>query len=117
MNSGIVIVELAGRIDSSTIKLLREQLEAIVSFNNHSIKTLILDMQAVEFIDSNGLGFLISTLKLSRGMKFDFIIRSIDNDQVKDFFVLTQTFKLFNIEQFQPQSTPEIPLISLSPIA
>jgi len=95
MNTQIVTVKPLGRIDSNTAKGLRQQLESI---SHSNIKTLILDMQSVVFMDSFGLGMLISVLKLSRAMKFDFIIHSITSEQVKDLLILTQTYKLLKIE-------------------
>jgi len=95
MNTEIVTVIPSGRIDSHTAKGLRQKLESIAHSN---IKTLILDMQSVVFMDSFGLGMLISVLKLSRAMKFDFIIHSITSEQVKGILFLTQTYKLLKIE-------------------
>jgi len=95
MNTEIITVKPSGRIDSITAKGLKQQLESI---GNSNIKTLILDMQSVVFMDSFGLGMLISVLKLSRAMKFDFIIHSITSKEVKNILILTQTYKLLKIE-------------------
>jgi len=95
MHTQTVTVKPSGRMDRITAKGLRQKFEAIAHSN---IKTLILDMESVVFMDTFGLGMLISVLKLSRAMKFDFIIQSITSEQVKDLLILTQTYKLLKIE-------------------
>lgn len=54
------IVEVGGEIDVATAPRLREQLISLVNDERYQI---VVDMAAVDFIDSTGLGVLISGLK------------------------------------------------------
>ncbi|MFN8017042.1 MAG: STAS domain-containing protein [Acidimicrobiales bacterium] len=57
------VVEVGGEIDVATAPRLREQLIAIVADEQYQI---VVDLEAVDFIDSTGLGVLISGLKRVR---------------------------------------------------
>ena len=54
------VVEVGGEIDVATAPRLREQLIALVNDERYQI---VVDMAGVDFIDSTGLGVLISGLK------------------------------------------------------
>ena len=56
---GVVIVEVAGDIDISTVSGLREALFKLVGTD----RTLIVDLNRVTFIDSAGLGVLVSAYR------------------------------------------------------
>lgn len=57
------VVEVGGEIDVATAPRLREQLIALVGAKRHHI---VVSLEAVDFIDSTGLGVLISGLKRCR---------------------------------------------------
>ena len=57
------VVTVGGEIDVATAPRLREQLIALVNDGRHH---LVVDLSAVDFIDSTGLGVLISGLKRVR---------------------------------------------------
>ena len=54
------VVEVGGEIDVATAPRLREQLISLVNDERYQI---VVDMAGVDFIDSTGLGVLISGLK------------------------------------------------------
>lgn len=56
---GAVIAEVAGEIDLSTVAGLRERLTALAD----SGQPLIIDLNRVTFIDSTGLGVLVSVAR------------------------------------------------------
>lgn len=57
------VVAVRGEVDVATVPRLREQLIELVSRGeNH----LVLDLDAVDFLDSTGLGVLIGALKRVR---------------------------------------------------
>jgi anti-sigma B factor antagonist len=61
--NGWSVVEVGGEIDVATAPRLREQLITLVNDQRYRI---IVSLEAVDFIDSTGLGVLISGLKRVR---------------------------------------------------
>ena len=61
--SGVVVVSPRGRLDLMTAPLLREQLQAQIQSGHIQ---LVVDLSAVEVIDSAGLSALIYGLKATR---------------------------------------------------
>ena len=57
---GAAVVTVAGEVDVYTAPALRERL---VQAADSGCSELVVDMSAVEFIDSSGLGVLVSVLK------------------------------------------------------
>jgi anti-sigma B factor antagonist len=57
------VVEVGGEIDVATAPRLRERLISLVNDGQHQ---LVVSLEAVDFIDSTGLGVLISGLKRTR---------------------------------------------------
>ena len=57
------VVVVGGEIDVYTAPKLREKLIDLVSAGNYH---LVVDMEAVEFLDSAGLGILVGGLKRAR---------------------------------------------------
>ena len=60
---GAAVVTLAGRLDLLSAARVRQELAAAVAAGHHR---LVVDLAAVEFIDSTGLGSLVSGLKSTR---------------------------------------------------
>lgn len=62
-DSGVVIIRPKGRLNMTVAAPLREQLLGLVQSGN---SRLVVDLSAVDAIDSSGLGALISGLKAAR---------------------------------------------------
>ena len=60
---GWSVLEVGGEIDVATAPRLREQLISLVNDERYRI---VVDLDAVDFIDSTGLGVLIGALKRVR---------------------------------------------------
>ncbi len=58
-----VIIEVGGEIDVYTAPRLREHLVSVVAQGHHH---LIIDMEGVGFLDSTGIGVLVSGLRRVR---------------------------------------------------
>ncbi len=60
---GRAIVAVGGEIDVYTAPRLRDQITELVSAGSYKI---VIDLEAVEFLDSTGLGVLVGGLKKVR---------------------------------------------------
>jgi anti-sigma B factor antagonist len=60
---GTTIVAVGGEIDVYTAPKLRDKITELVA---DGVFTLVIDMEAVEFLDSTGLGVLVGGLKKVR---------------------------------------------------
>ncbi|MFS8879805.1 STAS domain-containing protein [Synechococcus sp. H55.11] len=59
----LAIVPLEGRFDAKVASEVRQLLQQVLDFGYHN---LLIDMSAVTFMDSSGLGVLISSLRKCR---------------------------------------------------
>jgi anti-sigma B factor antagonist len=59
----LAIVPLEGRFDAKAASEVRQLLQQVLDFGYHN---LLIDMSAVTFMDSSGLGVLISALRNCR---------------------------------------------------
>ncbi len=60
---GVTVVTVGGEIDVYTAPKLRDKIAELVAAGRYR---LVIDMQAVEFLDSTGLGVLVGGLKRVR---------------------------------------------------
>ncbi len=87
------VVSVGGEIDVYTAPKLREHLIDLVSNGNYH---LIVDMEAVEFLDSTGLGVLVGGLKRVRA--HDGSLRLVCNqERILKIFRITGLTKVFPI--------------------
>ena len=63
LNSGVVVIKPAGRLNMVAAPSLRKELHALVDGGNTRV---VVDLSGTELIDSSGLGALISGLKVAR---------------------------------------------------
>ena len=90
---GWSLVEVGGEIDVATAPRLREQLIALVNDQRYHI---VVSLVAVDFIDSTGLGVLISGLKRVRthGGRFSLICTE---PRILKVFEITGLLAVFNV--------------------
>ncbi len=63
VSPGVVVLQPAGRLNMVAAPVLRQELHTLVEAGHTRI---VVDLAAVDFIDSSGLGALISGLKVAR---------------------------------------------------
>ena len=85
LGDGIAVVNLTGRLNMVTAVQLREVVASAVAEGHPRIA---IDLSKVDFIDSSGLGALISGLKTARQAGGDLRIAA-PNEQVKLVLQLT----------------------------
>lgn len=88
---GIVILTLNGTLDALSAPEFR---------NNRSVvdpeKTVVLDLEQVDFIDSSGIGAIVSASR-QKHQPSGGIVLSCMNDRVRKVFEITNAQKLFHI--------------------
>ncbi|NJN30410.1 MAG: STAS domain-containing protein [Synechococcales cyanobacterium RM1_1_8] len=95
MNIANNIIQPAGILDGTRVEELREQVEQILQA---SAPVVLIDLQETTFIDSSGLGALVSTLKAVRAADRKLYFCS-PNAQIKIVFELSgmdQAFEVFD---------------------
>lgn len=68
---GTAVVAVAGEIDVYTSPLLQERLVEVL---RDGFPSIVLDLSAVTFLDSTGLGVLITALKRCRSADGDLVL-------------------------------------------
>lgn len=101
MDTSVQVLSPSGILDSTQATAISGQVDSAL---DSGAKTLLMDLKETTFVDSSGLGTLVSALKKAREKGCDMVVCSI-NPQVKMLFELTsmdQVFKIFeNREAFE----------------
>lgn len=92
-NNDTVILELEGRLDTTTASALELEITEGVT---EKVKTLILDFKALEYISSAGLRVLMSAQK-KMNKQGAMLIRNV-NDMIMDVFQVTGFVDILTIE-------------------
>ncbi len=92
------IIQFSGILDGTRTQELRDRINQGVE---QGASTILVDLKEVTFMDSSGLGALVTALKAVRATGGKLCICSI-NEQVKILFELTSMDRVFEI--FRDQS-------------
>lgn len=92
-HGGIAILDLSGRLDLSSGTILKEHIKKLFAKNVTSVH---LNLAGVEFINSSGLGSLVSIMKETRLVKGRFTLSNLAN-YVQEIFEITQLSHIFEI--------------------
>jgi anti-sigma B factor antagonist len=76
--------------------------ESMVNFINSGSNLIVLDLSDVEFVDSSGLGAIVSSLKVL-GRKGDIVISGVGSS-VLQMFSLTRMDKVFKMFPSQDEA-------------
>lgn len=90
------LIEITGRVDSSTSPLLAEAIDKILDANRYKI---VLDMEKIEFLSSAGLRVLIATQKTCKRYNRGEVAIAGMPEFIKSVFDLagfTPLFKIFD---------------------
>ena len=96
-NTLIFKIELGKTIDLDNTKHIRVFFDTLI---NGGARKILIDMKAMEYIDSAGIGILINTAKLIRSKGGDIVLTSVSSE-IKNIFniINLQDFiKIFNLE-------------------
>lgn len=98
-----LVVRINGRLGAASVRDYRDDLISIV---DSAEKSIVLNLAGVEFIDSSGLGLLVSLLKHAREHDATLNLCNL-TPQVKSLFELTRMtriFSIYNTEEMALQS-------------
>ncbi|AWB45984.1 anti-sigma F factor antagonist [Paenibacillus sp. CAA11] len=91
MQDGACTVFLNGELDLSVAPDFRQVMEPLVGDGNLD---LIINLKDLKYIDSTGIGILLSILKVRHGMNAQFYVREVP-DQIQKLFEMTGISKFF----------------------
>ncbi len=89
----VAVLSLEGRLDASSARDIKEK---VSSLSRENRVNLVIDMAGVVFIDSSGLGSLVSSLRTVNKLGGDIKISALQ-DQVRAVFELTRLHRIFGI--------------------
>ena len=92
---GWAVLAVRGEVDVYTAPRFRERLIELVSEGKHRI---IVDLEAVDFLDSTGLGVLVGGLKRLRSHDGDLVLVCTQSRILKVFEItgLTKVFSIYD---------------------
>ena len=103
-NTASKVVALVGEMDESTVETIKPQLDPLL--NDVNVKTVIFDLRQLEYINSKGIGYLVSVhTHLSKDQRE--LILAGANEAVMDVISLvglTTIIKYFNTLDEVPQN-------------
>ena len=91
-NNTLVIELRTDNLDASNVREFKDAVQALI----HEQNRVVLDMSAVKFVDSSGLGALISCLRLLSTRRGDFKLCAMSKP-VRALFELMRMHRVFNI--------------------
>lgn len=93
VQDNVLVVQCIGKMDALTVVRFKNRVGRLV---NSGHRFLVLDLQGVDFLDSSGLGSMVSLLKLVRSKGGD-IKLSGPNGMVLSVLEMTRFHMLFDI--------------------
>jgi anti-sigma B factor antagonist len=90
-DNGITVVAPTGRLDIAGAPALKEAIEEVVK---NGPPRIVIDMEGVSFVDSTGLGSVISALKQVRGSQGELRLAA-PNQQARVVLELTTLDRVF----------------------
>jgi anti-sigma B factor antagonist len=82
-----------GDLDSFSVNYLKEKLSRLFESGNYKV---VIDLVHVEFIDSAGLGYLVSALKICMNHSGDLTLVH-PNEAIQDLLKITKLKDIFKV--------------------
>jgi anti-sigma B factor antagonist len=92
-HAAVVVVTVVGELDMATAPRLRQ---ALVEATGHGARGVVVDLGAVDFLDSTGLGVLLGAVKRIRGVGGDLVLARAA-PQVARVFEVTRLIEILPI--------------------
>ena len=87
------VLKLIGRLDASAVVILKENVNSLIQ---RKITSIVIDMNEVDFMDSSGLGSLVSCLRMVNDENGDLKLTSLQ-DKIRGLMELTRLHRVFKI--------------------
>ncbi|MEA5623395.1 STAS domain-containing protein [Nostoc sp. UHCC 0251] len=104
MSLSVTVIELSGILDGIRGNELRREISGTVATG---ADILLLDMKELKFIDSSGLGALVSVMQMVRNANGKMFVCSL-NDQVRMLFELTKMDRIFQVFTDQDEFNSQV---------
>lgn len=104
MSANIKIIQLIGILDGTRTQELRDWINQGIE---QGAETILVDLKEVTFMDSSGLGALVTALKTARLAGRKLCVCSV-SEQVKILFELTSMDRVFQIFRDQEEFISKI---------
>lgn len=92
----VLLVRLEGELDHHTAELLREKIETQLDEND--IRHIVLNLEALTFMDSSGLGVILGRYKKIKNRNGEMIVCAI-SPPIKRLFEMSGLFKIIRLEK------------------
>ena len=89
----IDVLKLKGRLEASSAKIIKDRVNSLAKQKRVNI---VIEMGDIDFIDSSGLGSLVSCLRSVKKGGGDIKVASLQ-DHVRAIFELTRLHRIFQI--------------------
>ncbi|MCF6408302.1 anti-sigma F factor antagonist [Pseudalkalibacillus salsuginis] len=97
----VLCIRLAGELDHHTAEQLRTEVDQTIKENN--IHDIVLNLEALSFMDSSGLGVILGRYKLIKSQDGEMVVCSI-SPSVKRLFEMSGMFKIIRLEDSEQKA-------------
>lgn len=99
-DNDVLVIDLReDNLDASNVREFKDAIQSVI----HERTKVVLDMSGVKFVDSSGLGSLISCLRLLNSRRGDFKLCGMSNS-VRALFELMRMHRVFNIHDSRQEA-------------
>jgi stage II sporulation protein AA (anti-sigma F factor antagonist) len=91
----VLCIRLSGELDHHTAEDLRTKASSLIE--EHSIKHIVLNLEALSFMDSSGLGVILGRYKQIKQKHGEMVVCAI-SPPVKRLFEMSGLFKIIRLE-------------------
>jgi anti-sigma B factor antagonist len=96
----IKVLACVGRMDAQVSDLLKDRIRQLL---DEGATRLVMDMEGLDFLDSSGLGALVSCLRRVKEKKGEIKLAGL-RPEVRSIFEITRVSRLFHICETVPDA-------------
>lgn len=96
VKDNVLLVRLDGELDHHTAEELRSKLND--KLEQHSIVHIVMNLEALSFMDSSGLGVILGRYKQIKSQGGQMVVCSI-SPTIKRLFEMSGMFKIIRLEE------------------